>query len=140
VPWAEAEAATVEAHDALSSGLVEDAGRQADAQELLESDLQIGLALRRKQRMKGAHLAFVVCSTANLVGGAARKLAIRGHAVAQRGESGSRVGFVLSAFGLAVIAPRHERAEGEKRETHAACLAAHGVDGRMGVATRGPSQ
>src|SRR4029077_12221381 len=68
VPRLEAEAATVEAHDALSSVLVEDAGRQADAQELPQTNLQIGLALRREQRVEGAHLALVIGTPADLVG------------------------------------------------------------------------
>ena len=60
----------------FTSAGVEHAGVQAEAQILVETDAQIGFALRLEERVQHAHLALVVRAFANGLVGDAPQLAI----------------------------------------------------------------
>lgn len=62
---------------------VEDAGLEAEAEVLVEADLQVALALRRVQLVRDAHLALVARTHADRVDGGAAQLHVARVAIAQ---------------------------------------------------------
>src|SRR5207247_239966 len=106
---------------------VEEPGLEAEAEVLVEANLEVALALRRIELVRDAHLALVARAGADRIDGGAAKLHVAGIAVAKRGVERAVGGVAADA----VEPARRPRARRHEREADAAGLALLGPDGPL---------
>src|SRR4051812_38232065 len=108
---------------------MEDSRVEAEAEILVQTDAQVGVALGREQVVIGAHLGFVVRAGADLTRASVTQLAIHRRPITFGGELRLHAKRIVGIRGLTAIATRSAGAERNEGEAHAAVLTAVRVDG-----------
>src|SRR5215469_436563 len=95
---------------------------QTEPQEFVQSRANVGLALRLKQIMKGAHLRPVITALGYLDCRAPAELAVPGVTVPQGIEDRSDTARIVQASRLTLMGPRDHRTRWNIRKADAALL------------------